>query len=39
VLDDLLPHLRAGHALILRSTIAPRTTEFVAGYLAKHRGF
>jgi len=39
VLDDLLPHLRAGHSLTLRSTIAPRTTEFVAGYVAKHRGF
>ncbi|MBA2516894.1 MAG: nucleotide sugar dehydrogenase [Solirubrobacterales bacterium] len=39
VLDDLLGHLREGHALTLRSTIAPRTTEFVAGYLAKHRGF
>ncbi|HYF25354.1 MAG TPA: nucleotide sugar dehydrogenase [Baekduia sp.] len=37
VLDDLLPHLREGHALHLRSTIAPGTTEFVAGYLAKHR--
>src|SRR5436309_4792032 len=37
-LDDLLPLLRAGHALTLRSTIAPGTTEFVAGYLAKHRG-
>src|SRR4051812_14252899 len=39
VLDDLLPHLREGHAIHLRSTIAPETTEFVAGYLAKHRGF
>jgi UDP-N-acetyl-D-mannosaminuronic acid dehydrogenase len=39
VLDDLLPVLRDGHSLILRSTIAPRTTEFVAGYLAKHRNF
>jgi len=39
VLDDLLPHLRRGHSLTLRSTIAPRTTEFVAGYVAKHRGF
>jgi UDP-N-acetyl-D-mannosaminuronic acid dehydrogenase len=37
-LDDLLPVLRPGHALILRSTIAPGTTEFVAGYLEKHRG-
>jgi UDP-N-acetyl-D-mannosaminuronic acid dehydrogenase len=38
VVDDLLPHLRPGHALILRSTIAPGTTEFVAGYLEKRRG-
>ena len=37
-LDDLLPLLRGGHALILRSTIAPGTTEFVAGYLQKRRG-
>jgi UDP-N-acetyl-D-mannosaminuronic acid dehydrogenase len=39
VLDDLLPVLRPGHLLVLRSTIAPGTTDFVAGYLAKHRGF
>ena len=38
-LDDLLGVLRPGHALTLRSTIAPGTTDFVAGYLAKHRGF
>ncbi len=37
-LDDLLPLLRAGHGLILRSTIAPGTTDFVAGYLEKRRG-
>jgi UDP-N-acetyl-D-mannosaminuronic acid dehydrogenase len=36
--DDLLPLLRPGHAVILRSTIAPGTTEFVAGYLEKRRG-
>ena len=36
--DDLLPVLRPGHALILRSTIAPGTTEFVAGYVEKRRG-
>ena len=36
-LDDLLPHLRTGHALTLRSTVAPGTTEFVAGYLETHR--
>jgi UDP-N-acetyl-D-mannosaminuronic acid dehydrogenase len=39
VLDDLLGHLEPGHSLTLRSTIAPGTTEFVAGYLEKHRGF
>jgi len=39
VLDDLLPHLHEGHAIHLRSTIAPNTTDFVAGYLRKHRGF
>jgi len=38
-LDDLLAHLREGHTIVLRSTIAPGTTNFVAGYLAKHRGF
>jgi UDP-N-acetyl-D-mannosaminuronic acid dehydrogenase len=38
-LDDLLGALQPGHALTLRSTVAPGTTEFVAGYLAKHRGF
>src|SRR4051794_21470162 len=38
-LDDLLPVLGDGHVLILRSTIAPGTTDFVAGYLHKHRDF
>ena len=35
--DDLLPVLRPGHSLVLRSTVAPGTTDFVAGYLAKKR--
>jgi UDP-N-acetyl-D-mannosaminuronic acid dehydrogenase len=39
VLDDLLPHLREGQLIVLRSTVAPGTTEFVAGYLEKKRGF
>jgi UDP-N-acetyl-D-mannosaminuronic acid dehydrogenase len=39
VLDALLPHLRTGHLLVLRSTVAPHTTEFVSGYLEKHRDF
>ena len=38
VLDDLLPVLEPGHLVVLRSTIAPGTTEFVAGYLEKQRG-
>jgi UDP-N-acetyl-D-mannosaminuronic acid dehydrogenase len=38
-LDALMPVLRPGHSLILRSTIAPGTTEFVGGYLHKQRGF
>jgi UDP-N-acetyl-D-mannosaminuronic acid dehydrogenase len=38
-LDDLLGVLRPGHALVLRSTVAPGTTGFVAGYLSKHRNF
>ncbi len=38
-LDDLLPHLREGHLIVLRSTVAPGTTEFVACYLEKKRGF
>src|SRR3954447_22479628 len=39
VLDDLLPLLSAGQLVVLRSTVAPGTTEFVAGYLEKQRGF
>ena len=39
VLDDLLPVLREGQLLVLRSTIAPGSTDFVAGYLRKHRDF
>jgi UDP-N-acetyl-D-mannosaminuronic acid dehydrogenase len=37
VIDDLLPLLHPGHAIVLRSTIAPGTTEFVAGYIDKRR--
>jgi UDP-N-acetyl-D-mannosaminuronic acid dehydrogenase len=39
VLDDLLPLLQPDQLVVLRSTVAPGTTEFVAGYLEKHRGF
>ncbi|WP_249010145.1 nucleotide sugar dehydrogenase [Conexibacter sp. DBS9H8] len=37
VVDDLLPLLVPGHGIHLRSTIAPGTTEYVAGYIAKRR--
>jgi UDP-N-acetyl-D-mannosaminuronic acid dehydrogenase len=39
VIDDLLPLLREGQSLILRSTVAPRTTDWVAGYVEQRRGF
>ena len=39
VIDDLLPVLREGHSIILRSTVAPGTTEWVAGYVEQRRGF
>lgn len=39
VIDDLLPVLREGHSLILRSTVAPGTTQWVAGYIEQRRGF
>jgi UDP-N-acetyl-D-mannosaminuronic acid dehydrogenase len=38
VLDDLLPLLHPGHTVVLRSTVAPGTTEWVAGYLEQRRG-
>ena len=37
-LDTLLPVLRPGHHIVLRSTVAPGTTEFVAGYVEQQRG-
>lgn len=37
-LDDLLPVLGGGHVLVLRSTIAPGTTDYVAGYLQQRGG-
>ncbi len=39
VIDDLMPVFRPGHSLILRSTVAPGTTEWVAGYIEQRRGF
>jgi UDP-N-acetyl-D-mannosaminuronic acid dehydrogenase len=39
VVDDLLPLLRSGQTLILRSTVAPGTTDWLAGYVEQRRGF
>src|SRR5919197_1030076 len=39
ITDDLLPLLREGHSLILRSTVAPGTTDWLAGYIEQRRGF
>jgi UDP-N-acetyl-D-mannosaminuronic acid dehydrogenase len=36
-IDDLLPLLREGQTIILRSTVAPGTTEWVAGYIEQRR--
>jgi UDP-N-acetyl-D-mannosaminuronic acid dehydrogenase len=38
-LDELRGELRAGQSLILRSTVAPGTTDFVAAYLRRHTSF
>jgi UDP-N-acetyl-D-mannosaminuronic acid dehydrogenase len=34
-IDDLLPHLADGQLLVLRSTVFPGTTDWVAGYLKR----
>lgn len=34
--ESLLPVLRPGHSLVLRSTVAPGTTESVAAYIDRH---
>jgi UDP-N-acetyl-D-mannosaminuronic acid dehydrogenase len=38
VVDDLMPLLRPGQTLILRSTVGPGTTEWLAGYIEQRRG-
>src|SRR4051812_12631385 len=39
VTDDLLPVLHEGHSLILRSTVALGTTDWLAGYIEQRRRF
>src|SRR3954447_3557107 len=38
VIDELLPFVRAGQSILLRSTVAPGTTDWVAGYIEQRRG-
>ena len=35
-LDELIPHLREEQTIILRSTVAPGTTNYIDGYLRGH---
>ena len=37
--DDLMPVLHEGQTIILRSTVGPGTTQWLAGYLEQLRGF
>src|SRR5215212_1406797 len=37
-IDELLPFVRAGQSILLRSTVAPGTTDWVAGYIEQRRG-
>jgi UDP-N-acetyl-D-mannosaminuronic acid dehydrogenase len=39
VLESVAPHLRRGHLLCLRSTVAPGTTQFVRRWLERHTSF
>jgi len=36
-LDELMPHLRKGQTIILRSTVAPGTTQYIDSYLRRQR--
>ena len=39
VIDQLSPSIRKGQTIVLRSTVAPQTTEFVRKYLESQTGF
>src|SRR5215211_5798735 len=38
-IDELLPFMHEGQSILLRSTVAPGTTDWVAGYIEQRRGF
>ena len=39
VVQDLVPVLKRGHVVLLRSTVAPETTLFLKQYLERHTGW
>lgn len=39
VIEGIVPHLKKGQNIILRSTIAPKTTDFVKKYIEMKTGF
>lgn len=39
VINDILPHLQSGHNIILRSTVAPKTTEYVKKLIEQKTNF
>ena len=38
-LDALVPHLKKGQTLLLRSTVSPRSTEYVKDVIERKKGF
>ncbi len=39
VIKSLIPHMQKGQSIFLRSTVAPRTTEYVKSFLEEHSSF
>ncbi|MDR0663719.1 MAG: nucleotide sugar dehydrogenase, partial [Spirochaetaceae bacterium] len=39
VTNSIIPHLKNGQTIILRSTVAPKTTMFVKNYIERETGF
>ncbi|MBU2639826.1 MAG: nucleotide sugar dehydrogenase [Nanoarchaeota archaeon] len=38
-INEILPHLKQGQTIILRSTVSPETTEYLKGYIEKKTEF
>jgi len=36
VIDSIIPNLKEGHTIVLRSTLAPNTTEYIKNYIEKN---